>query len=157
MNEDLLRQQLAANLDGKGAHAPLVETLAKYPAAFRSSRGPGVSRTAWQLMEHLRIAQWDILEFTRDPGHSSPVFPDGYWPDEDAPPHDGAWDESVAAFRRDLEAMQGLVTDPAHDLVAPIPHGQGQTILREALLVADHNSYHLGQLVQSRRILESLG
>ncbi len=99
------------------------------------------------------IAQWDILEFSRNPKHVSPKFPDGYWPEGDAPPDDGAWDRSVTAFREDLQAMQDLVADPKTDLFARIPHGSGQTVLREALLVADHNAYHLGQLVCVRRAL----
>ena len=101
----------------------------------------------------MRIAQWDILEFSRNAKHVSPPFPDGYWPDEDAPPDAVAWDRCLAAFRADLQAMQDLVADPSTDLFAPIPHGDGQTILREALLVADHNAYHLGQLVMLRRML----
>jgi hypothetical protein len=101
----------------------------------------------------MRLAQWDILEFSRNPKHVSPEFPDGYWPKSDKPPNDAAWDRSVAAFRADLQDFQDLVADPASDLFAPIPHGQGHTILREALLVADHNAYHLGQLVVVRRAL----
>jgi hypothetical protein len=99
------------------------------------------------------MSQWDILEFSRNPRHVSPPFPDGYWPEGDAPPDPGAWDRSVEAFRADLRAMQDLVADPQKDLFAPIPHGDGQTVLREALLVADHNAYHLGQLVVVRRLL----
>jgi hypothetical protein len=95
----------------------------------------------------MRIAQSDILEFSRDPKHVSPEWPDGYWPQSEAPPDAGAWESSIKAFRKDLEAMQKLVESPAADLYARIPHGDGQTILREALLVADHNAYHLGQLV----------
>ena len=101
----------------------------------------------------MRIAQWDILEFSRNPHHVSPSFPDGYWPNGDAPPDDSAWKRSAAAFRADLQAMCDLVADEATDLFAPIPHGQGQTILREALLVADHNAYHLGQFIIVRRAL----
>jgi hypothetical protein len=101
----------------------------------------------------MRIAQWDILEFSRNPAHVSPPFPAGYWPNGDAPPNTAAWDRSIEAFRADLKAMQDLVTDPAVDLFSPFPHGQGQTLLREALLLADHNSYHLGQLVTVRRFL----
>jgi hypothetical protein len=113
----------------------------------------GVPHTPWRLLEHLRIAQWDILEFSRNPRHVSPPFPDGYWPTGDAPPESAGWDRSVAAFRADLQAMQDLVADPATDLFAPLAHGDGQTILREALLMADHNAYHLGQLVVLRRAL----
>jgi len=104
-------------------------------------------------LEHLRIAQWDILEFSRNAGHVSPPWPDGYWPRGDAPPDERAWDRAVDAFRTDLAAMCVSVADPATDLFAPIPHGDGQTVLREALLVADHNAYHLGQLVVVRRLL----
>jgi hypothetical protein len=101
----------------------------------------------------MRIAQWDILEFSRNPKHVSPSFPDGYWPEGDAPPTEAAWDRSLARFRSDLKEMQDLVANPSTDLFARIPHGEGQTILREALLVADHNAYHLGQLVMLRRVL----
>jgi hypothetical protein len=101
----------------------------------------------------MRICQWDILEFSRNPRHVSPSFPEGYWPSGDAPLDPAAWDRSVAAFRADLEAMQAFVADPATDLFTPLAHGQGQTVLREALLVADHNAYHLGQLVLVRRLL----
>jgi hypothetical protein len=101
----------------------------------------------------MRIAQWDILEFSRNPKHVSPEFPEGYWPHGDAPPDAAAWDNSLAAFRADLQAMQDLVANPATDLFARIPHGEDQTILREALLLADHNAYHLGQLVMLRRVL----
>ena len=101
----------------------------------------------------MRIAQWDILEFCRNPKHVSPSFPEGYWPNGDAPPDADAWDRTLAAFRADLQAMQDLVADPATDLFAPILHGEGQTVLREALLVADHNAYHLGELVVVRRML----
>jgi hypothetical protein len=109
------------------------------------------AKLAKRRLEHLRIAQWDILEFSRNPKHVSPKFPEGLWPQGDGPPNSQAWDRSVAAFRADLRAMQELVRDPSTDLFAPLPHGDGQTVLREALLVADHNAYHLGQLVLLRR------
>jgi len=112
-----------------------------------------VPHTPWRLLEHLRIAQGDILRFSIDPQHVSPEFPAGYWPEGDAPPDPGAWDRTVAAFRADRKAMRDLMADPATDLFAPRPHGQGQTVLREALLVADHYAYHLGQLVTVRRLL----
>ncbi|MBD0372788.1 MAG: hypothetical protein ICV60_18230 [Pyrinomonadaceae bacterium] len=103
----------------------------------------------------MRIGQWDILEFSRDAAHVSPPWPEGYWPAKDKEADEAAWNESVEAFRRDLEAIKRLVADPATDLFAPIEHGDGQTILREALLVADHNAYHLGVLVTLKRILAS--
>jgi hypothetical protein len=154
MNRDqALREHLLYLLRGGGAHLDFEAAIADLPVALRGAKVPGVPHTPWRLLEHLRIAQWDILEFSRNPRHVSPPFPGGYWPAGDAPPEEAAWDRSVAAFRADLQAMQDLVADPATDLFAPIPHGQGQTILREALLVADHNAYHLGQLVVVRRAL----
>jgi hypothetical protein len=148
-----LREHLLAFLRGGSAHLDFDAALADLPPELRGARVAGVPHTPWRLLEHLRIAQWDILEFSRDPRHVSPPFPDGYWPVSDAPPDPDAWDRSAAAFRADLRAMLDLVADPATDLFAPIPHGEGQTVLREALLVADHNSYHAGQLVLLRRAL----
>ena len=123
------------------------------PAELRGAKPPALPYSVWRLLEHMRIAQWDILEFSRNPKHVSPEWPDGYWPQGDAPPDDAAWDRSIKAFRADLKAVEELVTDPSTDLFARIPHGDGQTILREALLVADHNAYHLGQIVAVRRLL----
>ena len=114
-------------------------------------RLPGLAHTVWQLVEHLRITQWDILEFSRNPDYKAPKWPDDYWPETEAPPSDEAWDRSVEAFRRDLQAMKDLVADPKTDLFAKIPWGDGQTILREAMLVADHNAYHVGQIVTVRQ------
>ncbi len=154
MNQDqALREHLLYLLRGGGAHLDFESAIAGLPVEFRGVRPAGVPHTPWRLLEHMRIAQWDILEFSRNPRHASPEFPDGYWPQGDAPPDEAAWERSAAAFRADLQAMQTLVADHATDLFAPIPHGTGQTILREALLVADHNSYHLGQLVVVRRAL----
>ena len=152
-HDQALREHLLYLLRKGDAHLDFEAAIAALPVALRGAKVPGVPHTPWRLLEHLRIAQWDILEFSRNPRHVSPPFPDGYWPDGDAPPDAAAWDRSVAAFRADLQAMQNLVADPATDLFAPIPHGDGQTILREALLVADHNAYHLGQLVVLRRAL----
>jgi hypothetical protein len=148
-----VRRHVIELLNGGQAHLTFDEAVADLPAGLRGARPPGLPHTPWRLVEHLRIAQWDILRFTVDPAHVSPVFPSGYWPEGDAPPNEGAWDRTVAAFRADLKAMTDLVADPATDLFAPLPHGQGQTPLREALLVADHNAYHLGQLVTVRRLL----
>jgi hypothetical protein len=151
--DQALREHVLYLLRGGGAHLDFEAAVADLPVALRGARPAGVPHTPWRLLEHLRIAQWDILEFCRNPRHVSPPFPAGYWPAGDAPPDAQAWDRSASAFRADLRAMQDLVADPATDLFAPIPHGQGQTILREALLVADHLSYHLGQLVTVRRAL----
>jgi hypothetical protein len=148
-----LREHLLYLLHGGGAHLDFEKAIAGLPAQLRGARPAGQPHTPWRLLEHLRIAQWDILEFSRNPKHVSPTFPDGYWPEGDAPPDEAAWDRSVVAFRADLLAMQNLVANPATDLFTPLAHGEGQTILREALLVADHNAYHLGQLVLLRRLL----
>jgi hypothetical protein len=105
------------------------------------------------LLEHLRIAQWDILEFSRNTKHASPKWPEEYWPKTEKPPSTADWNASIKKFRQDLKAMQDLVKDPRTDLFARIPWGDGQTVLREALLVADHNAYHLGQMLDVRRLL----
>jgi hypothetical protein len=154
MNRDTqLRDHLLYLLRDGGAHLDFEAAVAGLPPELRGAKLAGLPHTPWRLVEHMRIAQWDILEFCRNSRHVSPAFPDGYWPAGDAPPGADAWDRSVAAFRADLQAMQDLVADPATDLFAAIPHGEGQTVLREALLVADHNAYHLGQLVTVRRLL----
>ena len=148
-----LREHLVELLKGGSAHLTFDQAIADLPAKLRGAKPNGVPHSPWQLLEHLRIAQWDILEFSRNPKHKSPPWPEGYWPSSDGPPGDAAWERSVAAVRADLKAMQDLVADPASDLFTPFPHGDGQTLLREALLVADHNAYHVGQLVVVRRAL----
>lgn len=149
----LLREHLVYLLNAGGAHLGFEDVVRGLPAELWGKRAPGLPHTAWQLLEHLRIAQWDILEFSYNPKHVSPEFASGYWPKTEAPPSGDAWEKSVSAFRSDLKAMIELVKNPRTDLYAKIPHGKGQTILREALLVADHNAYHLGQLVDLRRAL----
>ncbi len=152
--EGVLRDHLHYLLDGGGAHPSFESVVADLPVDLVGAKVKGLPHTPWQLLEHLRIAQWDILEFSRDPEHVSPVFPDGYWPATEEPPEQEAWNTSVAACLSDLQAMQDLVAT-AEDLFAPIPGGEGQTLLREALLVADHNAWHLGQLLMLRRLLEA--
>ena len=154
-HDKALREHVLYLLRGGAAHLDFEAAIADLPEALRGAKVPGVPHTPWRLLEHLRIAQWDILEFSRTPRHVSPAFPDGYWPEGDAPPDAAAWDRSVTAFRADLQAMQDLVANPATDVFTPLAHGTGQTILREALLVADHNAYHLGQLVLLRRALDA--
>ncbi|HLI33535.1 MAG TPA: DinB family protein [Terriglobia bacterium] len=148
-----LRDHLLYLLGGGGAHLDFEKAISGLPPELRGAKPKGAPHSPWQLLEHLRIAQWDILEFSRNPKHVSPDWPAGYWPATEAPPDQKAWEKSVKSFRADLEAMKELVANPATDLYAQIPHGEGQTILREALLVADHNAYHLGQLVLVRRLL----
>jgi hypothetical protein len=153
-DDQKLRQHLLDLLGGGGAHIKFETVIADFPATLINQKVEHIPYTAWHVVEHMRIAQWDILEFSRNPSHVSPPWPEGYWPKEDAQADEKAWDESVEAFRADLTAMQNLVEDPSTDLFVPIAHGDGQTILREALLVADHNSYHLGVLVILKRILQ---
>ena len=151
---DPLRQHLIDLLSKAEAHVNLESSLKDFPRELRGKKPEGAPHTPWQLLEHIRIAQWDILEFSRDAKHKSPKWPEEYWPKTEAPPDDKAWDKSVRQVFTDLKEMCALLSDPKHDLFANIPHGDGQTLLREALLVADHNAYHLGQLVMVRRILE---
>ena len=154
-NSDPLRKQLVDLLRMKGAHIKFDSAVAGFPADLRGTKPRGAPHTAWQLLEHMRIAQEDILDFSRNPAYREKRFPDDYWPATEAPPNRAAWDRSIKLFQKDLEEMKKLVADPKQDLTARIPHGEGQTLLREALLVADHNSYHLGQLVFLRKMLEA--
>jgi DinB superfamily len=148
-----LRQHVVEVLKGGHAHATFDAAVKNLPAAQRGKRPKGAEHSPWEILEHLRIAQWDILEFSRDPKHQSPDWPTGYWPARQVPSDEKAWDKSVRTLRRDLKAMCELVTKESTDLFAEIPHGSGQTILREALLLADHNAYHLGEMVLVRREL----
>lgn len=152
---DALRKHVLELLTGKNAHADFDAAVARFPLKRAGEKPDGAPYSAWQLLEHMRIAQWDILEFSRNRKHVSPDFPQGYWPSTDAPPSAAAWSASIAHFRKDLKSMQNLVANPKTDLYARIPWGSGQTILREALVVADHNAYHLGQLVDVRRLLDA--
>ncbi|HEY0376212.1 MAG TPA: DinB family protein [Pyrinomonadaceae bacterium] len=155
MNQDqALRAHLLYLLGGGGAHVDFESAVADFPAGKAHRKIKHLPYTAWQVLEHMRIAQWDILEFSRSAGHVSPKWPEGYWPTKDAEPGAEAWGASVERFRADLEEMKALAADEGTDLFARIPHGDGQTILREALLVADHNAYHLGVLVTMKRLLE---
>lgn len=148
-----LREHLEYLLKGGGAHVHFEDALDGFPESKRGVFTKGLPHTGWQLLEHARIAQWDILEFSRNPKHVSPDFPGGYWPKTPLPPSNDAWDKSWQSFRKDLAEMIALVKNPKTNLCAKIPHGDGQTILREALLLADHNAYHLGQIVDLRRAL----
>ena len=152
-HDHALRQHLLDLLKGGNAHVKFEEVVKNFPERLRGKKPEGQPHTAWRLLEHMRIAQWDIVEFSRNSRHVSPEWPEGYWPEGDAPPSAAAWDKSVKQFRADLKAMQELVQDAQTDLYARIPWGDGQTILREALLVADHNAYHLGELLMVRRLL----
>ena len=154
-SDQALRDHVLYVLRGEGAHITFEDFVADFPAELCGQRVEGLPYTAWQVLEHMRIAHWDILEFSRNAKHVSPKWPEGYWPSQDQVGTPELWQETVDKLRSDLKQMETLVSDPATDLVATISHGTGQTILREALLVADHNAYHLGALVVMGRILKS--
>lgn len=151
---DPLRQHLVNLLTKAEAHMDVQGALDEFPVELRGRKPKGAPHTPWQLLEHMRIAQWDILELSLNAKHVSPKWPEGYWPQTEAPPDEKAWTKSVKQFLADLDRVCQMVSDAKLDLFAKIPHGEGQTYLREALLVADHNAYHVGQLVMVRRILE---
>lgn len=152
-NEAMLRQQVVSLLTGNDAHAEFERVVADFPEPLRGRRPKSAEHSPWEVLEHLRITQWDILEFSRNPQHKSPEFPAGYWPKSQTPPSTGAWEKSVESFLGDRNALCELVGSASTSLLAKIPHGDGQTILREALLAADHTAYHLGEMVLLRRLL----
>ena len=151
---DSLRTHVLNLLTKAEAHVDVRSTLEAFPRELSGRKPEGAPHTPWQLLEHMRIAQWDILEFSLNPKHVSPKFPEEHWPSSDKPETPKAWEQSIQRFLADLDAVCEFVRDPGRDLFAPIPWGDGQTLLREAFLVADHNTYHLGQLVMVRRTLE---
>jgi hypothetical protein len=148
-----VREHLIWLLEGGHAHTKFDEVVAHFPVESAGVRPKGAPYSAWELLEHLRIAQNDILLFSLSADHVSPDWPKGYWPAEAAPGRSAEWEESVRAFRKDLAEFTALIQDPARDLFLKFPWGDGQTLMREALLIADHNAYHLGQLVMVRRLL----
>lgn len=152
-SDSALREQLVQLLRGGHAHTTFDEAIRDFPLDRVGVRPTGAPHSAWELLEHLRIAQKDILEFSRSAEYVSPQWPEGYWPSSPAPERESQWNESVLALRYDLARFEALIQDPAQDLNRKFPWGDGQTLLREALLIADHNSYHLGQLVLVRRLL----
>ncbi len=152
---DPVRLQVLDAMRGHQAHLDFDAAVQGFPVAWRGLKPHGAPHTAWQLLEHIRISLNDILEFSRNSAHQSPKWPEGYWPRTDRPPSEAAWDGSVDAIRRDLAQMTALVANPSADLMAAFPWGDGQTLLREALLMASHNSYHIGQLVFLRKLIEA--
>ena len=151
---DSLRKELVELLHGGNAHAAFDDAVEGIASKNRSAKPASVPHSLWELVEHLRIAQHDILEFSRNPHHQSPKWPEGYWPASDGPADDHEWEASLKHFRSDLAAFVALVNDASNDLTAPIAHApEGQSLLREALTLADHNSYHIGQIALLRKIL----
>lgn len=150
---DPIRQHLLTFLDGKGAHAPFDQAVADFPPSMRGLKPGGAPHSAWQLLEHLRIAQRDLLHFSRDPDYKSLKWPDDYWPTGEVPATDRAWDESVAEYQADLAAMKALIEDESRDLFEPYPPDSGKPLFRNAFILADHSAYHIGQLMYLRKIL----
>ena len=153
INEKALRAQLVKLLDFNEAHVPFDRAVKGIPPRLRGALPQGAEQSLWQLLEHLRIAQADILEFCVSSKYKAKQWPADYWPKRLGPQSGAAWTRSIAAYRRDRKAMQRLAANTKIDLLAAIPHGTGQTYLREILLVADHNAYHIGQIVVLRRRL----
>ena len=146
------REQLSEIIGGESAYRNFKQLLAGIPPEARGKRVRQLPYSAWELLEHLRIAQEDILEYTREPNHESPAWPDGYWPKTPEPPSSAAWQKSVKKFASDLQAMQNFVEDPATRLFKPLAPGIEHTVAREAMLLAQHNAYHLGQLAVLKRL-----
>lgn len=152
-NDKALRDHLVKLLQGNEAHASFGKAVEDFPAELRGKVPKGAEHSAWQLLEHLRMAQDDILDFSINPDYKEKKWPEDYWPVKPEPPDSKAWDRSINSYCEDLKAISDLIEDENTDLFAKIPHGDGQTILREALVVADHNAYHIGELVLLRRLL----
>jgi hypothetical protein len=152
--ENELREELVGLLEGGRAHATFEDAVEGFPLEMRGGSVPGVAHTPWQILEHLRLAQWDILEYCRNLSHESPKWPEGYWPKEPAPPTKTAWNESVKRFLEDRTALTAWIRDASTDLFAPVPNEDGPSLLHQVVIIAQHNSYHLGQLLLLRRALE---
>lgn len=153
--DKLVREQLLFLLGGGNAHMSFDQAVAEFPLEYINSPPPNVPYTPWHLLEHMRIAQWDILEFIRNPAYISPEWPEGYWPPQDELADEIRWEQTLRDFRADLRALQEMVEDPDIDLFAPLPHAQDYTVLREILVVADHNAYHIGEFAILRQVMET--
>lgn len=149
---EVLNEQLIALLSGDNAHVNFEQAMADFPIKHINDHIPNFDHTPWQILEHLRISQWDILDFVRNPKYVSPPWPDGYWP-EQTKADELLWQNSINKFRSDLNDIISLVNNPNTDFFGAIPHAEKYSIFREVLLVADHNAYHIGQLIMMRKIL----
>lgn len=153
MDAEGLRRDVVALLRGGGAHMPFEDAVAAFPTDRCDEPPPNVPYTPWRLLEHVRLTQRDILLYITSDAYAEPAWPDAYWPAPDARTHGAAWEETLAGFRADLAELVALASDPALDLTAPLPHGRPHTYLRELLLVADHNAYHVGELAILRQVM----
>ena len=154
MNDETVREQLLFLLRGGGAHMPFEQVVADFPQEHYNSKPPNLTYSFWHLLEHIRIAQEDILEFIHNPDYMSPKWPEGYWPAEDAKADQGKWDATLEKIRVDIKGFQELVEDPDTDLYAPLPHSPDYTVFREVLVVADHNAYHIGEFGILRQLMD---
>lgn len=153
MRQQPLRSHLKDLLTWSSAHADLERAVKSVPPEYRGLRVENVPYTLWELLEHIRLAQWDILEFCRNSDYVSPNWPDDFWPAGPEPPTREDWQKSIDAIKRDRQELIEIIEDPGVDLFSAIPHGEGQTLVREAVLTADHAAYHVGQIVLLRRML----
>jgi hypothetical protein len=153
VTNEVVREQLLELLRGKHAHMPFDDAVRAFPPEALNQTAPNVGYTPWELLEHIRIAQWDILAFIQGPNHVSPDWPEGYWPAEGETATEEAWAETVRRFRSDREALVALVKDPGTDLTAPLAHAPEYTVVREILTVADHTAYHLGEFALMREVM----
>jgi len=154
-SDQIVREQLLALLQGGNAHMSFEQAVAHFPEEHFNSKPANVSYTPWHILEHIRIAQWDILEFIRNPNHESPQWPSGYWPDPAEAADKDQWDITISLFLSNLQALRDIVVDPNMDLYAPIPHAADYTIFREILVVADHNAYHVGEFAILRQVMST--
>ncbi|MBN2472032.1 MAG: DinB family protein [Anaerolineae bacterium] len=151
--EQILREQLLALLRGGNAHMTFEQAVADFPPEHYNTRPPNIDYSPWELLEHLRIAQWDILDFIRNPAYEERLWPEGYWPAPDTEADETTWQATLAAIRADMAALEAIVQNPAADLTATLPHAPEYTLLREILLVADHNAYHIGEFAILRQVM----
>lgn len=152
-SDQVVREQLLAHLNGRNAHMTLQEAVANFPADHYNTKPPQVAYTPWQLLEHIRIGQWDILEFIRDPDYVSPPWPAGYWPDPRETADQEAWEQTISSFLSDTQSLRDIINNPDTDLYAPIPHAPDYTIFREILVASDHIAYHLGEFATLRQVM----
>ena len=155
--ESVVREQILHLLRGGDAHMSFQEAVEDFPMESINIVFPNGTYTAWHLLEHLRITQWDILDFIRNPSYQEMEWPKDYWPPQDQKATEENWKQTIRSFQADMKALQALVTDPQTDLYAAIPHGTGQTIFREMLVVADHNAYHIGEFAIMRQVMGTWG
>lgn len=153
--DEIIRKELLALLRGSNAHMEFDELVDSFPEKFINEKAPNMPYSPWHLLEHMRIAQWDILEFIRNPEHISPDYPEGYRPHQKEMVDEKRWRKTVTDFRKDLQALKDMVADPETDFFGPIPHAQNYTIFREILTVADHNAYHMGEIAMLRQIINA--